>query len=128
MMSVLPYCVICDALFLFMGITGLPGNQLFERMKLAVTEPALYPQLPFSKDEVPLFQMHMFTALQFAAAAILFIVEQSVIALGFPIFLILTIPLCKAIPTITCGVISQKTVTFLDHTDMEDSPSQHEDE
>jgi len=114
-MSVLPYCVICDALFLFMGLTGLPGNQLFERMKLAVTEPKLYPPLPFTRDEVPLMQMHLFTALQFAAAAILFIVEKSAIALAFPIFLILTIPLCKCISTITFGIISQNTVEVLDH-------------
>lgn len=121
-MSVLPYCVICDALFLFMGITGLPGNQLFERMKLVVTEPALYPPLPFTQNEVPRLQMHLFTAVQFGSAAILFIVEESKIALGFPIFLILTIPLCKGIPAITCGAISRKTVDILNYK--EDAPSQ----
>jgi len=126
-MSVLPYCVICDALFLFMGVTGLPGNQLFERLKLAITEPALYPPLPFAKGDVPLLQMHLFTALQFSAAAVLFIVENSAIALGFPIFLILMIPLRASISTITCGIISQKTVDILDHKD-EASLQQEDDE
>lgn len=121
-MSMFPYCVICDALFLFMGVTGLPGNQLFERVKLVVTEPALYPPLPFTEHEVPRGQMHLFTAVQFAAATILFIVEESTIALCFPIFLILTIPLCNGIPVFTFGAISQKTVDILNHK--EDAPSQ----
>jgi len=127
-MSSLPYCIICDALFLFMGVTGLPGNQLFERMKLAVTETALYPPLPFSQDDVPLLQMHLFTAVQFAAVAVLFIVEKSVIALAFPIFLILLIPLRESLSTITCGVISQKVVDILDHKDdaPSDAPSQQD--
>jgi len=86
-----------------------------------VTEPALYPPLPFTQNEVPRLQMHLFTAVQFAAAAILFIVEESRIALGFPVFLILTIPLCKGIPTITCGAVSQKTVDILNYK--EDAPS-----
>jgi hypothetical protein len=114
-MTALPFCIICDALFLFMGVTGLPGNQLFERMKLVFTEPALYPPLPFTRAEVPLFQMHLFTAIQFAAAAVLFIVEESPIALAFPIFLVLIAGLARCIPKITFGVVSQKTVAKLDH-------------
>merc|ERR1712070_609034 len=121
-MTALPFCIICDALFLFMGVTGLPGNQLFERMKLVFTEPALYPPLPFTPIEVPRLQMHLFTAVQFAAAAILFVVEESKIALGFPIFLLLTIPLCKGIPAITCGAVSRQTVDILNYK--EDAPSQ----
>jgi hypothetical protein len=114
-MRMLPYCVICDALFLFMGVTGLPGNQLFERLKLMVTEPALYPALPFTRAEVPRLQMHLFTAVQFAAAAVLFLVEESPIALAFPIFLLLTIPLRHCISRLTFGVVSEKTVNILDH-------------
>jgi hypothetical protein len=114
-MTALPFCIICDAMFLFMGVTGLPGNQLWERMKLAISEPSLYPPLPFTRAEVPLSQMHMFTALQFACAAILFIVEESPIALAFPIFLVLIAGFAKCMSKATCGIISQKTVAKIDH-------------
>jgi hypothetical protein len=126
-MRMLPYCVICDALFLFMGVTGLPGNQLFERLKLMVTEPALYPALPFTRAEVPRLQMHLFTAVQFAAAAVLFLVEESPIALAFPIFLLLTIPLRCCISRVTFGFVSEKTVNILDHKeDSEEAKVQEE--
>jgi hypothetical protein len=114
-LAALPFCIICDAMFLFMGVTGLPGNQLFERIKLAFSEPALYPPLPFTRAEVPLFQMHMFTAIQFLGAAVLFIVEESPIALAFPIFLVLIALSAKCMPKITCGLIKQKTVAKIDH-------------
>lgn len=32
---------------------GIPGNQLFERIKLVFTEEALYPTLAYTKAEVP---------------------------------------------------------------------------
>merc|ERR1719331_1002270 len=98
-----------------MGVTGLPGNQLFERMKLVFSEPALYPPLPFTRAEVPLFQMHLFTAIQFLGAAVLFIVEESPIALAFPIFLVLIALTPKVLSKVSCGLISQKTVAKLDH-------------
>merc|ERR1712070_783235 len=114
-MTALPFCIICDAMFLFMGVTGLPGNQLFERIKLVFSEPALYPPLPFTRAEVPLFQMHLFTAIQFLGAAVLFIVEESPIALAFPIFLVLIALSAKVLSKVSCGLISQKTVAKLDH-------------
>jgi len=113
-MHVLPYCVICDALFLFMGLTGLPGNQLFERLKLVITQVDLYPPLPFTKEQVPPLKMHLFTLIQFAAAVVLFIVENTPIAVAFPVFLILTIPLRMSIPSITCGCVSREIVAILD--------------
>merc|ERR1712032_275086 len=110
-MRVLPHCVMCDALFLFMGLSGLQGNQLFERLKLLVTEESLYPPLPFTKDQVPHLQMHMYTVIQFAAVAVPFILVQTRLALAFPICLLLSIPLHRSIPgsqVVTCLVGPQR--------------------
>jgi hypothetical protein len=113
--TALPFCIICDALFLFMGVTGLPGNQLWERILLIFSQPSLYPPLPFTRAEVPLYQMHLFTAVQFLGFAVLFIVEESPIALAFPIFLVLIALTPKVLSKMSCGLISQKTVAKLDH-------------
>jgi len=118
-MKALPHCVICDALFLFMGLTGLQGNQLFERLLLLVTEEALYPPLPFTKEQVPHTQLHLYTMIQFAAAAVPFIVVQTQMALAFPICLLLTIPLRMGISKITGGRVTRQTVAILDGGDAE---------
>jgi hypothetical protein len=118
--TALPFCIICDALFLFMGVTGLPGNQLWERILLMFSQPSLYPPLPFTRAEVPLYQMHLFTAVQFIGFAVLFIVEESPIALAFPIFLVLIALTPKVLSKVSCGLISQKTVAKLDHQEHEE--------
>merc|ERR1711957_972890 len=108
-------------LFLFMGLSGLPGNELFERIKLMLTEEALYPSLPFSKDQVPRLQMHVFTAIQFFVVVVLFIVSQSPIALAFPVFLVLSIPLRMNLHKITGGFVTSKMVKILDEDEEEDN-------
>jgi hypothetical protein len=50
-------------LFLYMGSTTLAGNDFFERMKLWITEPKLYPQTHYTRT-VPHKTIHTFTALQ----------------------------------------------------------------
>lgn len=114
-LSLIPTAVICDALFLFMGLSGLPGNELFERLKLVFTEESLYPVLPFSKESVPRKQMHLYTFLQFSVFAVLFGVSRSPISLAFPVFLVLSIPFRMNIQRITCGFITTDMVLFLDH-------------
>merc|ERR1712032_687903 len=89
----IPTAVICDTLFLFMGFSGLQGNELFERIKLAFTEEALYPRMHFSKEEVPRRSMHMFTFYQLLTVVVLFCITKSPIAVAFPVFLVASIPL-----------------------------------
>lgn len=114
-LSKIPTAVICDALFLYMGLSGLPGNQLFERIKLFFTEEALYPPLHFSKEEVPRAQMHLFTLVQLLTVAVLFGVSRSPIALAFPIFLVLSIPLRMNLHRLTGGFLTEEMVAILDH-------------
>jgi len=114
-LRIIPTAVICDALFLFMGLSGLPGNQLFERIKLIFTEEALYPDLHFTKDDVPRKQMHVFTLFQLITVCVLFAVTRSPIAVAFPVFLVLSIPLRMSLHRVTGGFVTEKMVAILDH-------------
>jgi hypothetical protein len=117
----IPTSVICDALFLYMGLSGLPGNQLFERAKLVFTEEALYPPLHFSKEEVPRKQMHVFTLAQAFMVVVLFVVARSPIALAFPVFLVLSIPLRMNLHKLTGGFVTADMVCILDNTKKKDA-------
>lgn len=117
----IPTSVICDALFLYMGLSGLPGNQLFERVKLAFTEEALYPPLHFSKEEVPRKQMHVFTLAQLCMVVVLFVVSRSPIALAFPVFLVMSIPLRMNLHRLTGGFVTADMVCILDNTRKSDA-------
>jgi len=119
----IPTAVICDALFLFMGLSGLPGNQLFERLKLIFTEEALYPPLRFTKEDVPRKQMHLFTAFQLMVVGVLFAVTRSPVAVAFPIFLVSSIFLRMKLPWITCGFITKEMVDILDDTAKAKTPA-----
>lgn len=117
----IPTCVICDGLFLFMGLSGLPGNQLFERIKLVFTEETLYPTLAYTETEVPRRRMHVFTLLQFFFVAVLFGVARSPIALAFPVFLVASIPFRMLLPKLTCGFLTADMVACLDHAKNKDA-------
>jgi len=113
-LSIIPTAVVCDALFLFMGLSGLPGNELFERLKLIFTEESLYPTLKWTKEEVPRSRMHVFTIIQFCFVGLLFGVSRSPIALAFPVFLVMSIPTRMLLHKITCGYITAVQVEILD--------------
>jgi len=121
----IPTAVICDGLFLFMGVSGLPGNGLFERVKLLFTDSLLYPDLPFTKEEVPRKVMHFFTFVQAGVVCTLFAVAKSPIALAFPVFLISSIPLRMFLHKISCGFITKEQVEILDFARV--APSQCKD-
>mmetsp|Transcript_51933 Transcript_51933/g.111027 ORF Transcript_51933/g.111027 Transcript_51933/m.111027 type:complete len:544 (-) Transcript_51933:84-1715(-) len=117
----IPTAVICDALFLYMGLSGLPGNQLFERIKLVFTEESLYPPLHFSKAEVPRMQMHLFTLVQLCTVGVLFGVSRSPIAVAFPVFLVASIPIRMSLHKLTGGFITENMVGILDHKNAQDN-------
>jgi len=115
-LSFIPTAVICDALFLFMGLSGLPGNELFERLKLIITDEGLYPPLKWTIDEVPRSRMHAFTIIQFCFVGLLFGVSRSPIALAFPVFLVLSIPTRMFLHKLTNGYITAEQVEIMDYT------------
>jgi len=75
-MLFLPYILpfvpkaVLDGLFLYMAVTPLYGNQMFERVTLFLTEQAAYPPNHYVK-RVPQRKMHIFTCCQIVQLAIL---------------------------------------------------------
>uniref|UniRef100_A0A6V0FJW7 Bicarbonate transporter-like transmembrane domain-containing protein n=1 Tax=Zooxanthella nutricula TaxID=1333877 RepID=A0A6V0FJW7_9DINO len=108
----IPTAVICDGLFLFMGLSGLPGNQLFERVMMFFTEDL--PAMHFTSDEVPTWKMHIFTMVQGLYVVALFFVSRSPIALAFPVVLVSSIPVRMLLPRITGGILTRDMVEILD--------------
>ena len=64
---------VLDGLFLYMAVTALYGNQMFERVSLLVTEQSAYPPNHYIK-RVPQSKMHRFTAFQVSFSAYLIII------------------------------------------------------
>lgn len=62
-----------DGLYLYMGITALSGNQLFERVLLIFTEQLSYPPSHYIR-QVPQRKIHQFTLLQVVQLAVLCVV------------------------------------------------------
>jgi sodium borate transporter 11 len=61
---------VLDGLFLYLAITALHSNQLFERIMLLVTEQAAYPPNHYIRT-VPQRKVHLFTFLQLLQLAVL---------------------------------------------------------
>ena len=78
-------------LFLYMGIVSMHGNQFFERMNLWLMDANLYPSTHYLK-KVPRRIIHQFTALQLLGLVILWAVKVSSLAILFPLFIALGIP------------------------------------
>ena len=79
-------------LFLFMGVTSLGGNQFFERLRLWVMDPHHYPRTHYVR-QVPMRDIHRFTAIQLFGLVVLWAVKESALALIFPLFIALLVPL-----------------------------------
>ena len=96
----LPYVLVyvpkavLDGLFLYMALTPLYGNQMFERVTLFFTEQAAHPPNHFVK-RVPERTMHKFTCCQLVQLVILCVfgfTPWPYIKIAFPIVIILFIP------------------------------------
>jgi len=93
---VLPYIpkAVLDGLFLYMAVTALYGNEMFERVSLLVTEQSAYPPNHYVK-RVPQRKMHTFTACQVIQLLVLCVfgfTPWPYIKMIFPIILALFLP------------------------------------
>lgn len=61
---------VLDGLFLFLGLSGLAGSQLWERMLLIITEQSAYPPNHYIR-RVPQKSIHLFTLCQFLMLLVL---------------------------------------------------------
>jgi len=79
-------------LFLFMGVVSMTGNQLFERLSLLGMDANRYPSNHYMR-RVPIGIIHRFTGLQAACLGILWLIKTSVLAILFPLFIALLVPI-----------------------------------
>ncbi|CAH3171756.1 unnamed protein product [Porites lobata] len=87
--------MVLDGLFLFMAITALDGNQMFERTLLLITEQAAYPPNHYIRH-VPQRKMHIYTALQFLQLAVLCgfgFAPLPYLKMVFPVLLMFLLPI-----------------------------------
>jgi hypothetical protein len=75
--------------FLFMGVSTIAGNALFDRMSLwLIWDTTKYPSFPFIQG-IDTKRLHMYTFIQFLCLVILYVLKSiKAIAVVFPFFLI----------------------------------------
>jgi len=76
-----------DGLFLFMALSSLPGNELYERISLITAEPALRASPKAWFRDLPFDSIYRFTRLQFALAVVIYLVTITPVAMTFPLFI-----------------------------------------
>ncbi|OWF45125.1 sodium bicarbonate transporter-like protein 11 isoform X2 [Mizuhopecten yessoensis] len=100
-------------LFLYVGVTSLDGNQMFERIMLLFTEQSAYPPNHYIR-RVPQRKMHSFTLLQLLQLVVLCgfgFAPYPYLKMFFPVLIFLLIPLRhKVIP----HVIEHKYLKAMD--------------
>ncbi|XP_012943311.1 sodium bicarbonate transporter-like protein 11 [Aplysia californica] len=104
---------VLDGLFLYVAITALYGNQLFDRVLLLFTEQAAYPPNHYIR-RVPQRKVHTFTAIQLVQLAVLCVFGFSPVSymkMVFPVLLMFLMPIRhKLVPK----VIEPKFLKALD--------------
>ncbi|XP_054277122.1 band 3 anion transport protein isoform X2 [Macrosteles quadrilineatus] len=78
--------------FLYMGISSIDGIQFFERLILFFMPVKHHPQVEYVR-RVQTMKMHLFTLIQLACLAGLWVIKSSPLSLAFPFFIILIVPL-----------------------------------
>jgi multidrug transporter EmrE-like cation transporter len=75
--------------FLFMGVSTISGNALFDRMSLwLIWDTTKYPSFPFIQG-IETKKLHMYTFIQFLCLVVLYVLKSvKAIAVVFPFFLI----------------------------------------
>lgn len=75
-------------IFLYMGVTSVGGNQLFDRLQLLlIWNPKNFPQYEYVKA-IPWNRMHLFTVFQFSMLLVLYALTQiGAVAVIFPFFI-----------------------------------------
>jgi mannitol/fructose-specific phosphotransferase system IIA component (Ntr-type) len=91
LLKVIPMAVLYG-LFLYMGVVSMKGNQFFERLALWPMDPECYPATHYLR-RVPLRTIHLFTLLQLLGLTALWVVKVSPLAILFPLFIALGVPI-----------------------------------
>ena len=86
---------VLDGLFLYLAVTALYGNQMFERILLLFTEQSSYPPNHYIR-RVPQRKIHMFTACQCMQLLILCVfgfTPWPYIKMIFPVVILVFLPI-----------------------------------
>mmetsp|Transcript_12379 Transcript_12379/g.27157 ORF Transcript_12379/g.27157 Transcript_12379/m.27157 type:complete len:443 (-) Transcript_12379:127-1455(-) len=104
-------------LFMYLGISALPGNQLWERTQLFVTESKRAPASLWNPISgiVPKKVTNLFTSIQLTCLGAMFWVKGSPIGVLFPIIIALLAPLRFGLEKY--GVIKKEYMEVLDTED-----------
>lgn len=100
-LSYIPTAVL-DGLFLYMAVTSLIGNQMFERFTLLFTEQAAYPPNHYIR-RCPQRKIHLFTFCQLVQLAVLCFfgfAPWPYVQMVFPVIILLLLPLRHKIITL----------------------------
>ena len=99
------------AVFLYMGVSTLGGLQVVDRILLILMPSKYQPDYPYLR-KVNTKRVHLFTAFQILSTAAMFIVKQiDVIAITFPLLVVFTCVVRKALDY----VFSQRELYWLDN-------------
>ncbi len=107
-------------LFLYMGFATLGGNDFFDRVRLWVTDPALYPKAHYIR-KVPMRTIHWVTALQFAGLVALWVLKTTKIQ-GFPLGILFPLLIALLVP------FRMSLVRFFDENELQILDSQESEE
>lgn len=97
-------------LFMYLGVSALPGNEMFERIKSAFKDPKLAKKERWSA--VPRKITNLFTAIQVACLYAMLWVKSSPIGVLFPVIIALLAPLRFGLEK--SGLIEKKYMDILD--------------
>jgi len=95
LLSLVPAAVLFGV-FLYMGVSGMNGVQLFDRLKLFIMPVKHHPRVSYVKY-VKTWRMFLYTFIQVIGLAILWAVKSSPAAIAFPFFVVGMVPLRKSL-------------------------------
>lgn len=97
-------------LFMYLGVSALPGNEMFERIKGLLKDSKLAKKERWSL--VPKKVVNSFTAIQLACLYAMLWVKSSPIGVLFPVIIALLAPLRFGL--VKFGIIEKKDMDILD--------------
>ena len=106
-------------LFVYLGVSLLAGNGLWERLKLGLMEPSLYPSTSYVR-KVPIATIHKYTLIQFACLMALWAVTSSPLGVLFPLLVVLLVPFRSRLLS---RLISPRDLALIDAAPVVDSPT-----
>jgi len=98
-------------LFMYLGVSALPGNEMWERITGFFKDSAVAPKQPWT-DKVPTKIVNLFTMIQVACLGAMFYVKSSSFGVLFPVVIAMLAPLRFALEK--TGLVKKEYIDILD--------------